>query len=705
MLTLTNLPALGMYLEEPWQRLGLFSSKGTHPATEGTQLMLRQHTAVSTGDAVLIFGGNNLDRSMSANTWLFHLGGGGSWTQLVPAGAGDSPTGRSSHGAAWTGRRMLAFGGTCGASCFLSDLWSLQLTSPPPPPPLSPPPPVTPPPGNPPPVAPSPASPPPPGPPTPPVPPTSPPTSPPSTPLPSGPPPPVMPKPPEPPPPPPPPLPPAQPSPSPPSPHPSPPTSPPPTGFAGGSAPLAQAAGTWASFEYVVGATTADGRFGHATAWVADYGVLALFGGRMAGTQHLSNELWAYKPDALLPGEMRFEPPLLSINETDGELDVLVAHNHWDADGVFDGLDGAGGGTWHELLIDSGAPCPRYGHMLEWHDGSLFLLGGYDASHQPLSDLWRIVLPETTNVARSQALTGPIRDMHSLLTSLLFSSALRWVGPVPFAADGPYEGAATMVNASFALIVAEVGQPINNSATDCVGVQCLWSVDPNASLALTDDARADEVCAIAELDDAAPQVDWGYWLGGCSLPWITGTLCRDSDPTAEWSELQPPSVYLEATATWVDGQLVLFGGARYNESTGDREYATTMWKYSPEASFAYQAEVDSYRREAVRNMSAALVVVAGDVEFVISGGLVYGILVLMCLGCCCGIPGACCYIRRRGLAKQRLLQEELNLSRQDAVMIKANETKRRNRFQALEETSLEDKHQEPAEHGTLSVDF
>ena len=62
--------------------------------------------------------------------------------------------------------------------------------------------------------------------------------------------------------------------------------------------------------------------------------------------------------------------------------------------------------------------------------------------------------------------------------------------------------------------------------------------------------------------------------------------------------------------------------------------------------------------------------------------------------------------RRRGLAKQRLLQEELNLSRQDAVMIKANETKRRNRFQALEDTSLDDsKHQEPAEHGTLSVDF
>ena len=85
MLVLTGLPALGMYLEEPWQRLALFRSGGA--STDGTQLLLRQHTAVSTGDALLIFGGNNLDKSMSAEAWLFHLGGGGSWTQLIAAGA------------------------------------------------------------------------------------------------------------------------------------------------------------------------------------------------------------------------------------------------------------------------------------------------------------------------------------------------------------------------------------------------------------------------------------------------------------------------------------------------------------------------------------------------------------------------------------------------------------------------------------------
>ena len=109
-----------MTVIEPWQRLSLFSPAGG--PTDGKELLLRQPSAVWTGkndslapNSILIFGGNNLDIKQSAKAWSFDLDS-REWTLLAPAGTAE-PSGRSAHGAVWTGRRMLAFGGTCGASC------------------------------------------------------------------------------------------------------------------------------------------------------------------------------------------------------------------------------------------------------------------------------------------------------------------------------------------------------------------------------------------------------------------------------------------------------------------------------------------------------------------------------------------------------------------------------------------------------------
>ena len=327
---------IAMSLQEPWQRLAIFSEADSLVSGLATYpLLLRQTTAVWTNNSLIIFGGNNLDVQQQSTAWSYNLGL-REWTLLEPSGAAQ-PTGRSAHGAAWTGRRMLAFGGSCGATCILSDLWSLQLLTPPPPPPLQPPSPLSPQPSPPPPTAPPPPSD---------LPPHAPPGSPPPTnPSPMPPPPPTSPPPPSSPPP----LPPADPLPrSPPTPGspPPPPTSPPPPmGFAGGEAPLRHAQAAWASFEHPLGAVSPGGRYGHrlanlipnpnpnprphphphphphprphphphphphpspdpnpdpdpvpltlsSVAWAADYGVLLVFGGWMAGSRKLSSALW-----------------------------------------------------------------------------------------------------------------------------------------------------------------------------------------------------------------------------------------------------------------------------------------------------------------------------------------------------------------------------------------------------------------------------
>ena len=234
-----------MPIQEPWQRLAIFSEADS--LASGKALMLRQTTAVWTNSSLIIFGGNNLDIQQQSAAWSYDLGL-REWTLLEPSGSAE-PTGRSAHGAAWTGRRMLAFGGTCGATCILSDMWSLQLLTPPPPPmkppspspppPLSPPPPVdlppNEPPGSPPPTNPSPSPlPPPASPPTP----SSPPPLPPLAPIP-------------------------EPPSSPPTPGSPPHSPPPPMGFAGGQAPLRHAQAAWASFEHPLGAVTPGGRYGH----------------------------------------------------------------------------------------------------------------------------------------------------------------------------------------------------------------------------------------------------------------------------------------------------------------------------------------------------------------------------------------------------------------------------------------------------------
>ena len=123
-----------MAIQEPWQRLAIFSEADS--LASGKALMLRQTTAVWTNSSLIIFGGNNLDIQQQSAAWSYDLGL-REWTLLEPSGSAE-PTGRSAHGAAWTGRRMLAFGGTCGATCILSDMWSLQLLTPPPPPPMKP---------------------------------------------------------------------------------------------------------------------------------------------------------------------------------------------------------------------------------------------------------------------------------------------------------------------------------------------------------------------------------------------------------------------------------------------------------------------------------------------------------------------------------------------------------------------------------------
>ena len=235
-----------MPIQEPWQRLAIFSEADS--LASGKALMLRQTTAVWTNSSLIIFGGNNLDIQQQSAAWSYDLGL-REWTLLEPSGSAE-PTGRSAHGAAWTGRRMLAFGGTCGATCILSDMWSLQLLTPPPPPPMKPPSPSPPPPLSPPPPVD--------------LPPNEPPGSPPPTnPSPSPLPPPASPPTPSSPPP----LPPLAPIPEPPSSPPtpgSPPHSPPPPmGFAGGQAPLRHAQAAWASFEHPLGAVTPGGRYGH----------------------------------------------------------------------------------------------------------------------------------------------------------------------------------------------------------------------------------------------------------------------------------------------------------------------------------------------------------------------------------------------------------------------------------------------------------
>ena len=240
-----------MPIQEPWQRLAIFSEADS--LASGKALMLRQTTAVWTNSSLIIFGGNNLDIQQQSAAWSYDLGL-REWTLLEPSGSAE-PTGRSAHGAAWTGRRMLAFGGTCGATCILSDMWSLQLLTPPPPPPMKPPSPSPPPPSPPPPLSPPPPVD---------LPPNEPPGSPPPTnPSPSPLPPPASPPTPSSPPP----LPPLAPIPEPPS---SPPTPgspphypPPPMGFAGGQAPLRHAQAAWASFEHPLGAVTPGGRYGH----------------------------------------------------------------------------------------------------------------------------------------------------------------------------------------------------------------------------------------------------------------------------------------------------------------------------------------------------------------------------------------------------------------------------------------------------------
>jgi len=456
-------------------------------------------------------------------------------------------------------------------------------------------------------------------------------------------------------------------------------------GFAGGEAPLRHAQAAWASFEHPLGAVSPGGRYGHSVAWAADYGVLLVFGGWMAGSRKLSSALWAFAPSMLLEGEVQ--------GEAEGTAEETI----------FEGLDGAGEGAWGELAV-TGGPCPRYGLQLAWFAGQVYVMGGYTALHEPLTDLWRLTLPERS------------MRQHADPLAALAASRLSWA-PLPFVARGPAMGAAVLVSDSLAYWVAEASDPTPNVTaaseceaqglspcplTECVGVQCVWTADVASASAVADAAEAAEllesVCAssasplptlaqgaqgLPAPPRAAPleSLSWGFLRNGCALPWLEGTLCRwgaeGSAPLPEGIEAQPPSPFYEATATWANGTLILFGGARYNESTGGWVYQTSMWAYSPEVAASYwDTQVSGYKRLAVRNISTNLAQAQPEDRLLIDGTASVVIAFTLLFFGCCGCPIFCLVVRVRGLRKRKRMQAEANTSRKDARMVKDQEEQR-----------------------------
>lgn len=527
-------------------------------------------------------------------------------------------------------------------------------------------------------------------------------------------------------------------------------------GFAGGSHPLRHAQASWASFRHPLGAVSPGGRYGHALTWVADYGVLLLFGGWMAGTLQLSNALWAFAPHALLPGELQLRSAAAAA-AVDGAA----------TDAIFEGVDDAGDGTWRELPT-SGAPCPRYSPTLASHAGVVYVMGGYTARHEQLRDLWRLELPDFSTVASNAASTLPSVTAAALAAALA-SSSLHWV-PMPLSyGSGPKAtGAAALVNASYALVVAEATDasavPTNMTAAtecvaqceargdtlcaaqtcpliECVGVRCVWTADVASGTRPIEEGEdwpetptspaspiLDQMCVEYDAPEAPSlgKLAPGSLRNGCELPWLSGTLCRYGDPNAVPAglEMQPPAPYLEGTTTWAGGEslqegvLVLFGGARFNDSTNAREYTTTMWAYSPADAFAYEGQarrrarvggagrgewrggrckrapthptsdphvfparmftrqVFGFKRETLRNTSSMLARATPDEALVLGESFGWVIFIVGAFLACCGCPIICVIVRVRGLAKQRKLQEELNLSRKDAAQVKAQEEQR-----------------------------
>ena len=78
------------------------------------------------GDQMLVFGGADLFQGVLwDDLWSYRPATNG-WTEIAPLG--PRPSERLSHSMVWdaVGRRVLLFGGGCGAGCYNEDLWSYQ---------------------------------------------------------------------------------------------------------------------------------------------------------------------------------------------------------------------------------------------------------------------------------------------------------------------------------------------------------------------------------------------------------------------------------------------------------------------------------------------------------------------------------------------------------------------------------------------------
>jgi len=84
--------------------------------------LIRQHSADWDGQRVLVFGGISPDSGLQSATWSYSPSS-AAWS---PVNVTDAPPARSGHTSIWTGNALIVFGGTCGAFCFLHDLWAFQ---------------------------------------------------------------------------------------------------------------------------------------------------------------------------------------------------------------------------------------------------------------------------------------------------------------------------------------------------------------------------------------------------------------------------------------------------------------------------------------------------------------------------------------------------------------------------------------------------
>jgi Divergent InlB B-repeat domain/Galactose oxidase, central domain len=103
----------------PWTRL--------YPG--GAHLSRYHHAAVydSVGQRMIVFGGVDVTNTASNETWSLALTGTPTWSLLSPSGT--PPVGRETAPAAYDSqrRRMLVFGGSDGLGASLGDLWALDL--------------------------------------------------------------------------------------------------------------------------------------------------------------------------------------------------------------------------------------------------------------------------------------------------------------------------------------------------------------------------------------------------------------------------------------------------------------------------------------------------------------------------------------------------------------------------------------------------